>query len=65
MAIWSERTGSLTNIEGRVQTDRKALEPKGEAKPDWEILSLLARKLGRKLGGSLEEVTARAAERLK
>ena len=65
MAIWSERTGSLTNIEGRVQTVRKALEPKGEAKPDWEILSLLARKLGRKLGGSLEEVTARAAERLK
>lgn len=63
MAIWSEREGTLTNIEGRVQKVNKAVESKGEAKPDWEILSLLAEKLGRSLG-TLNEISARAAREL-
>jgi len=65
MAIWSERAGSLTNTEGRVQKANKAVEPKGEAKPDWEILSLLANKMGKELGASLDEISALAAQRLK
>jgi len=65
MAIWSERAGSLTNTEGRVQKANKAVEPEGEAKPDWEILSLLANKMGKKLGTSLDEISALAAEQLK
>ena len=65
MAIWSERAGTLTNTEGRVQKVNKATEPRGEAKPDWEILSLLAAKLGKKLGASLEEITTHAAQQLK
>jgi len=65
MAIWSERTGSLTNTEGRVLKVNKAIEPAGEAKPDWEILSLLAEKLGKKLGASLDEISVSASRELK
>jgi formate dehydrogenase major subunit len=65
MAIWSERAGSLTNTEGRVLKVNKAIEPKGEAKPDWEVLSLLASKLGKKLGASLDEISSKATQELK
>jgi len=65
MAIWSERAGSLTNTEGCVQKVNKALEPVGEAKPDWEVLALLAEKLGKRLGASLDEIWANASEQLK
>jgi formate dehydrogenase major subunit len=64
-AIWSERSGSLTNTEGCIQTANRAVEPEGEAKPDWEILSLLADKLGKKLGASFDDISARAAKELK
>jgi len=64
MAIWSERAGSLTNTEGTVQHVSKAIEPSGEAKADWDILSLLADKLGKKVGKSLEEITAQAVKEL-
>lgn len=45
-AIYAEKEGTFTNFEGRVQRIHAALEPWGEAKPEWEILSLLAAKLG-------------------
>lgn len=64
MAIWSERSGSLTNTDGTVQQVSKALEPSGEAKADWDILSLLAGKLGKKIGTSLEEISAQAVKEL-
>jgi formate dehydrogenase major subunit len=64
-AIWSERRGSITNTEGRIQKVNKAVEPKGEAKADWEIISLLAGKLGKKLGASLDEISTLAAQELK
>jgi predicted molibdopterin-dependent oxidoreductase YjgC len=41
------------------------VEPRGGAKPDWEILSLLAEKLGRKLGASLDEIAALAVQEIK
>lgn len=62
-AIWSERSGSLTNTEGRIQKAVKAIDPAGEAKPDWEILSLLAEKMGKK-PGSFDDVSARAIKEL-
>jgi formate dehydrogenase major subunit len=65
MAVWSERTGSLTNTEGRILEANKAIEPAGEAKPDWEILSLLAEKLGKKLGASLDQISVDASRELK
>lgn len=64
MAIWSERAGSLTNTEGRVQKVNKAVEPVGEAKPDWDIISLLADKLKQKLGAPLDELSARANKKI-
>ncbi|MGZ3319055.1 MAG: molybdopterin-dependent oxidoreductase, partial [Isosphaeraceae bacterium] len=64
-AIWSERSGSLTNTEGCIQMANQAVEPAGEAKPDWEILSLLADKLGKKLGAAFDDISARAAKELK
>ncbi len=37
-ATYAEKDGTFTNFEGRVQRIRKALEPLGESRPDWEIL---------------------------
>jgi len=64
-AIWSEQAGSLTNTEGRLLKINRVLEPRGDAKPDLEIISLLANKLGKKLATSLDEISARAAQELK
>jgi len=36
---FAEKDGTFTNTERRVQRVRKATEPPGEAKPDWEILA--------------------------
>jgi predicted molibdopterin-dependent oxidoreductase YjgC len=40
-----EIEGTYTNIEGRVQFIRKVIEPIGESKQDWMILSQIAKKL--------------------
>jgi predicted molibdopterin-dependent oxidoreductase YjgC len=48
MAIWFERSGSLTNTDGIVQKVRAARTPQGQSKPDWEILRMLTEKLGGK-----------------
>ena len=41
-----EKDGTFTNTERRVQRIRKALEPTGEAMPDWMILCTLAGRMG-------------------
>jgi predicted molibdopterin-dependent oxidoreductase YjgC len=43
---FSETDGTLCNVEGRIQRVRKAVNPRGEALPDWEILCRIARKMG-------------------
>ena len=40
----SRRDGTFMNAERRVQRVRKAIEPPGEAKPDWEIICDVARR---------------------
>ena len=45
-AAFSEKGGSFTNLEGRIQSFEPVVSPPGEAKPDWEILDLLAVKMG-------------------
>lgn len=45
-ACFAEKDGTFTNSERRVQRIRKAVEPPGEARPDWEILCEVARRLG-------------------
>ncbi len=64
MAIWSERTGTVTNTEGRILKVNKAVEPEGKAKPDWEVLSLLGRKLGKDFG-TFEKISANATQEIK
>jgi formate dehydrogenase alpha subunit len=49
-AAFAEKDGTFTNTERRVQRVRKAVEPPGEAKPDWEIITLLAEKMGHRFG---------------
>ena len=41
-----EKDGTYTNTDRRVQLGRKALDPPGQARPDWEIEQDLARRLG-------------------
>ncbi|HPN33784.1 MAG TPA: molybdopterin-dependent oxidoreductase [bacterium] len=43
---FAEKEGTVTNLERRVQRIRKAIAPLGESKPDAEIITLLANKLG-------------------
>lgn len=43
---FAEKNGSFTNIERRVQSIRKAIEPLGQSLPDWEILCRLSGRLG-------------------
>jgi len=40
-AAFSEKGGTFTNLEGRIQLFEPAVSPPGEAKPDWEILDML------------------------
>lgn len=42
-----ESEGTFVNIEGRAQLSRKAVEPRGKARPGWMILGELAAKMGR------------------
>jgi formate dehydrogenase alpha subunit len=45
-ACWAEKEGTFTNTERSVQRVRKAVEPPGQAKPDWVILSEIGTRLG-------------------
>jgi predicted molibdopterin-dependent oxidoreductase YjgC len=65
VAIWSERTGSLTNTEGRIQNLNGAVQPAGQAKSDWEILQMLADKLDKKIDFSMDKVSAGLTKLLK
>ena len=42
---FAEKTGTFTNTERRVQMVHKAIEPLGEARPDWQITRELAFRL--------------------
>ncbi|MCD8785001.1 formate dehydrogenase subunit alpha [Staphylococcus gallinarum] len=41
-----EKTGTFTNTERRIQRIYQALEPKGDSKPDWQIIQAVAKSLG-------------------
>lgn len=41
-----EKEGTFTNTERRIQRLYRAIEPLADAKPDWEIITLLAREMG-------------------
>lgn len=43
---FAEKDGTFTNTDRRIQRVRKAVAPPGEAKPDWEIIAGIARRMG-------------------
>ena len=43
---WGEKEGTVTNSERRVSRQRAFLNSPGEARPDWWIVSAVARRLG-------------------
>jgi formate dehydrogenase alpha subunit len=45
-ATFAEKDGTFTATDRRIQRVRKAVDPPGRAKADWEILCLLGRRLG-------------------
>jgi len=45
-ASFAETQGTFTNTERRVLLVNKAIEPPGQARPDWEILCDLATRMG-------------------
>jgi formate dehydrogenase alpha subunit len=45
-ASFAEKDGTFANTERRVQCVRKALDPPGEAKLDWEIIAEISKRLG-------------------
>ncbi len=49
-ASWAEKDGTFTNTDRRVQRVRQALPPRGEARPDWQILCDLAQRIEARLG---------------
>jgi formate dehydrogenase alpha subunit len=45
-ASFAEKDGTFTNTERRVQRVRKAIEPKGNSRPDWMIICDIAKGMG-------------------
>lgn len=45
-ACFAEKDGTFTNTERRVQRVRKAVDPPGEARQDWEIICDISRRMG-------------------
>ena len=45
-AAWGEKDGTVTNSERRISRQRAFLPPPGEAKPDWWIVTEVARRMG-------------------
>jgi assimilatory nitrate reductase catalytic subunit len=43
---WGEKSGTVTNSERRISRQRAFLRPPGETKPDWWIVSEIAKRLG-------------------
>jgi len=47
---WAEKEGTFTNTDRRVQRVRQAISPRGQARPDWQIICDLARRIELRLG---------------
>jgi predicted molibdopterin-dependent oxidoreductase YjgC len=63
VAAWSEEEGTYTNYQGRVQKAGRAVRPKGDALPLWEVFAMLLEASGSKrLWLSVPEVFAEMTE---
>jgi assimilatory nitrate reductase catalytic subunit len=48
-ATWGEKAGTVTNSERRISRVRAAVEPAGDAKPDWWIVNEVARRIEQRI----------------
>jgi NADH-quinone oxidoreductase subunit G len=55
IAAWAEMDGTFTNNKGMVQRIRRAIEPCGDARPAWELL----RDLGKRINVALPYPTVK------
>lgn len=53
---WGEKEGTVTNSERRISRQRAFLDPPGEARPDWWIISQVAQRMGHANGFSYGSV---------
>ena len=62
-ASYAEKDGTVTNTERRVQRIRKAIEPVGESRPDWQIICDLSERMGFPMPyGSPDEILNEVAD---
>ena len=54
-ACFAEKDGTFSNTERRVQLIRKAVEPPGQARTDWEIIAGIATRMGYPMAYSSSE----------
>jgi predicted molibdopterin-dependent oxidoreductase YjgC len=45
-ASFAEKDGTFTNTERRIQLVRRAIEPVGQSRPDWQIICQLSTRMG-------------------
>ena len=45
-ATWGEKSGTVTNSERRISRQRQFLADPGESRPDWWIVTQVARRMG-------------------
>ena len=43
---WSEKDGTVTNLERRISRQRALFAPSGQAKPDWWIITQVGQRMG-------------------
>ncbi|MFT0548564.1 molybdopterin-dependent oxidoreductase [Allopusillimonas ginsengisoli] len=48
-ATWPEKDGTMTNSERRVSRVRAAIKPPGDARPDWDLVCNIARRLAARI----------------
>ena len=64
-AAFSEKPGTFTNMEGRIQSFEPVVSPPGDARPDWEILDLLSRRMANTEGySSIQKIRAEISRRI-
>jgi predicted molibdopterin-dependent oxidoreductase YjgC len=56
---FSEKEGTVTNLEGRVQKVNKVVAGPGQAREDWSILDDLAARMGKSMGFASAEAIAK------
>ncbi|MEA3297821.1 MAG: NADH-quinone oxidoreductase subunit NuoG [candidate division Zixibacteria bacterium] len=58
LSSWAEYDGDYINLEGRVQTAQGVVNSIGKSKPAYEIIGMIAEKLGTQVCSSTDKLTS-------